>query len=320
VSYGAGPAPPPQAKRYGPVLAWTALFLGGLALASLATPLIYAALLELLPATRWPFSRVFNRTAMVIAVLLLVVLRRQFEWTALRALLRSQTAGEAAIDLLAGLGAALIGVALAVGGAFALDLLGAAASSYDFFAVRTATALAGGVAAALAEETFFRGLMLTALASSVGFRAAAIASSGAYALVHLLVSDPTLGRQGYTLGAGFAYFGHAIGRQLEPASVPPLIGLFLCGLVLAVAVRRTRSLYLAIGLHAGWAFAFQVLRHATRPLVEIPGHSSLATHHFLVGTLWAWAAVILSGALALAWCALPGSRATLAPANGRRGS
>jgi membrane protease YdiL (CAAX protease family) len=211
-------------------------------------------------------------------------------------------------------------VGIAVSAAFALDLLGPAASPYDFFAMRTATALAGGLIAALVEETFFRGLMLTSLAASFGFFAAAIASSGAYALVHLLVSDPTLGRQGYTLGAGFSYLVGAVGRQVEPASVLPLVGLFLCGLVLAVAVRRTRSLYLAIGLHAGWAFVFQVLRHATRPLVEIPGHSNLATHHYLVGTLWAWTAVILSGALALVWCALAGSRPTLALANPRRGS
>lgn len=301
MSAGSPPGPAAAGRRYRPLLAWTALLLGGLLLAALATPFLYAALLDLLPGARWPFSRIFNRTAMVIAALLLFVLRRPLGWSALPALFAARRAGRRSSQVVAGLGAALLGVAIATAAALALGQLGPAASPYDFIAGRTATALVGGLVVAFLEETFFRGLMLVSLASTLGFPFAAIASSGAYALVHLLVSDPALGRQGYSLGAGFAYLGHAVGRQLEPASLLPLFGIFLCGLVLAVVVRRSGALYLAIGLHAGWAFCFQVLRHATRPLAEIPGHSYLATHHYLVGTVWAWAGVLLSGFLALAW-------------------
>lgn len=304
MSAGPLPVPAPAGWRYRPLLAWTALLLGGLFLASLAAPFIYAALLELLPGARWPFSRIFNRTAMVTAALLLFVLRRPLGWSALPALLAGRSAGRRFGQVVAGLGAALVGVAIATGAACALGQLGPAASPYDFLAGRTANAFIGALAVGLIEETFFRGVMLVSLASALGFPVAAIASSGAYALVHLLVSDPTLGRQGYSLGAGFAYLGHAVGRQVEPASLLPLFGIFLCGLVLAVVVRRSGALWLAIGLHAGWAFAFQVLRHATRPLAEIPGHSFLATHHYLVGTVWAWGGVILSGALALGWVSL----------------
>jgi len=78
--------------------------------------------------------------------------------------------------------------------------------------------------------------------------------------------------------------------------------------VLALVVRRTGSLHLVIGMHAAWVFCFQFLRHATRVLVPIPGTSYLATHHYLVGTRWAWVAMILSGVIALAWSRFTASR------------
>ncbi len=288
-------------QRWRPLLAWAVLLIGGLLLAAVVAPFGYSALLELLPAADWPFSRVFNRTAMAIAAVLLFLLRRPLGWSALPALFAERTRGRKLLGVVAGFAAALLGVAFAVATAWILGRLGPAVAPYSFFEERTATAFLGGLAVGGIEETVFRGLMLVSLTAAVGFPAAAIASSGAYSLVHLLVSDPTLKPEGFSLEDGFAYLVHAVGRQLEPATVLPLSGIFLCGLVAAFVVRRSGTLYLAIGLHAGWAFAFQVLRHATRPLVEIPGHSYLATHHYLVGTLWAWAGVIVAGLLALAW-------------------
>ena len=288
-------------RRHRPLLAWVALPLGGLFLAALAAPFIYSALLELLPNVVTPFSRVYNRTAMLTAALLLVLLRGSLGWRALPGLFATRSGGEAVSQIVAGFLAALLGVGIAVGAALVMGWLALADSPYEIVAGRTATALVGGLVVAFLEESFFRGLMFASLAKSLGTLRAAIASSGAYALVHLLVSDPALGRQGYSLGAGFAYLGNAVARQIEPASLLPLCGLFLCGLVLALSVRRSGALFLAIGLHAGWVFSFQVLRHATRPLRAIPGHSYLATHHYLAGTTWAWAGILAGGLFVLSW-------------------
>lgn len=296
----------PGRRRWRPLLAWLALLLGGLFLAGLAAPLIYAALLDLLPEARWPFSRIFNRTAMVIAALLLWLLREPLGWSAMPALFAGRSAAGKIAEVAAGFAAALLGGVAAVSAAWSLGLLGPALAPYSFFAGRTASAFIGAFVVGGIEETTFRGLMLVSLAATVGFPAAVVASSGAYSLVHLLASDPALGREGFSIVAGISYLVHAVGRQIEPASLRPLFGIFLCGVVAALVVRRRGTLYLAIGLHAGWAFAFQVLRHATRPLVEIPGHSYLATHHFLVGTFWAWGGVVVGGIAALAMASLIG--------------
>lgn len=282
-------------------LAWTAVLLGGLLLASIAAPFVFAALGAVSWAAHWPYSRIFNRTAMVVAAVLLYVFRRPLGWHLLPQLYNSRSPGRAGMSVLAGFAAALAGTTLAVAAAFALGLLGPAPGGYAFFAARTATTLAGALVVAWIEETFFRGLMFPSLAATAGTCTAAIASSAAYSLVHLLVSDSTLVRSDFSLGAGFRYVVHAVGRQIKPASLLPLCGTFLCGLVLATAVRRSGTLFLAIGLHAGWAAAFQILRHATCPRVAIPGSSYLATHYYLVGTPWAWAGVLLSGLAAIAW-------------------
>ena len=288
-------------RRLLPLLAWVVLPLGGLFLAALSAPFLYSALLEHLPEVDVPFSRVYNRTAMLFAVLLLVLLRDTLGWRELPRLFSARSGGGAVSQTFAGFLASLLGVGIAVGAALVMGWLAPAGSSYEFVAGRTATALVGGLVVAFLEETFFRGLMFVSLAASLGTLRAALASSGAYAMVHLLVSDPALGRQGYSLAAGFAYLGNAVARQIEPASLLPLCGLFLCGLVLAQSVRRSGALFLAIGLHAGWVFSFQVLRHATRPLGAIPGHSYLATHHYLVGTTWAWVGIFLGGIFVLGW-------------------
>lgn len=287
--------------RTGPIIAWVGVFVGGLALAALLAPVAFAAINAMAPSNRFGLARVFNRCAMLAAIGLMIAFRRHMGWGALRLLLTNGSRASRASHAAAGFAAALIAVAGGTAWALATEHLGASLKEYHFLTFRTLATLIGGLAAGLIEESFFRGLMLASLTVSLGWLTATLSSSAVYAAIHLLSSDRSFVWHGYSVGAGFAYFQHAVARQLEPATMPPLVGLFLGGLVLALIVRRTGSLYLAIGLHAGWVFCFQVLRHSTRVLVEIPGSSYLATHHYLVGTQWAWMSMIGSGLLALAW-------------------
>lgn len=287
--------------RTGPPVAWFAVFVGSLLAAALVAPVAMSVITAAVPDHPWGFSRIFNRAAMVAALVFMIVFRRHCGWPELRRLLgrgpRSQRVAEVGV----GMAAAVVSIACCIAWAFATDRLGPTLNEYHVVSARTASTLVGGLVAAFIEESFFRGLMLASLTASLGFRAAALASSVAYSAVHLLSSDRGFVWQGYSLGAGLAYLGHALARHLEPAAAPPLVGLFLGGLVLAIVVRVTKSLYLAIGIHAGWILCFQVARHATRVLVEIPGTSPLATRHFLVGTGWAWVAIAASAALAVGW-------------------
>lgn len=285
-------------------LAWAAVFAGSLILAAALAPFVHAAVRALDLPRGWSFSRVFNRVAMAAALTALIALRRWTGWRELLPLLRRARPAEAAAEAVAGLCAGLIAVTAGVAWAFAVGRLGPPLMRFDFLALRTLSLVLGASLAALIEEVFFRGLMLGSLAARWRWTTAALVSSALYSAVHLLSSDRRFEVAASSPGTGFRYLGRALTGQLEIAALPPLFGLFLTGLVLALVVRRTDSLWLAVGLHSGLAASFQILRQASHVLEEIPGRSALATQNYLVGTSWAWASIALAGGLVFAGSAL----------------
>jgi membrane protease YdiL (CAAX protease family) len=147
------------------------------------------------------------------------------------------------------------------------------------------------------EETFFRGIILGVLLRMGRKHVAILIVSALFAVVHFLKApEQTSAVVRWTSGFNsithaFAQFGDAM------MLVSALATLFLIGCVLADARVLTRSLWLPIGLHAGWIFgsgAFNVL--ARRQVLALPwlGNNLLvgiiplgvATFTWLVMRLW----------------------------------
>jgi uncharacterized protein len=105
------------------------------------------------------------------------------------------------------------------------------------------------------EELFFRGLFLGVLLRGNRPLTAVLLSSGIFSIVHFLKApDQTTTSVAWT--SGFMSLAHSLDQFTEPMLV--LAGfttLFLIGIILAHGRLRTRSLWLPIGLHAGWIFA-----------------------------------------------------------------
>jgi membrane protease YdiL (CAAX protease family) len=121
------------------------------------------------------------------------------------------------------------------------------------------------------EETLFRGLFLGVLLRGNRPTAAALLSSAIFSIVHFLKApDETTTSVVWT--SGFISLAHSFDQFNEPALV--LAGfttLLLIGVILAQARLQTRSLWLPIGLHAGWIFAsgtFNKIAH--REIVALP--------------------------------------------------
>ncbi|GBF50112.1 hypothetical protein LPTSP4_16360 [Leptospira ryugenii] len=83
----------------------------------------------------------------------------------------------------------------------------------------------------LVEELFFRGFLLQAWINELGTKKGALYTSLFFSLTHFIrpIHDPLL-------------------------LIPEFIGLFLVGYALSLAFIYTKSLYLPIGIHAGWVF------------------------------------------------------------------
>jgi len=128
-------------------------------------------------------------------------------------------------------------------------------------------AVAAAAVVPLIEETFFRGLILGILLKS-GRRYLAIAlTSALYSIVHFLKAPDHTSTM-VTWTSGFNSIGHAFVQFADPMLVAAgFTTLFLIGWILADGRLQTRSLWLPIGLHAGWiltAGAFnKITRHDT---------------------------------------------------------
>ena len=121
------------------------------------------------------------------------------------------------------------------------------------------------------EETFFRGIVLGILLRTGRKLLSVVAVSGLFAAVHFLKGserEPAI----VTWTSGFQSIGDAFAGFGDPMMVLAAFAtLFLIGCILADARVLTRSLWLPIGLHAGWIFASGTFSWlARRQMVSLP--------------------------------------------------
>ncbi len=234
-----------------------------LAVVVLVAALLSPPLFWLLDGTiRFPFYRYFSRTAQVTAIVLLVPL---LFWLNIRRVsefgLEKNSRGwrDAVAGLVLGLGpVVLLGLGYLWTGVYRMQ---ADPEPWKIFRI-AGTA----VVVAVIEEFLFRGVALGLAARSFGRWAAAVAVSLVFAAVHFLKPakevDPVV-----HWWTGFAQ----IPRILESAPPPGLLAfgfasLFVGGLILALAALGTRSLWLPIGIHAGWILGQQGVQWLAQPV------------------------------------------------------
>jgi membrane protease YdiL (CAAX protease family) len=131
--------------------------------------------------------------------------------------------------------------------------------------------IAAAAVVPLIEETFFRGLLLGILLRSGRTYMSIFVTSALYSLVHFLkVPERTPAIVTWT--SGFNSILHSFVQFSQPMLVlAAFTTLFSIGWILADARVQTRSLWLPIGLHAGWIFANGTFnRIAHREMLALP--------------------------------------------------
>lgn len=203
----------------------------------------------------FPFHRVLSRC---LQVSLVVLLWPTVRWIGLRRIsalgLRSNPVF--ARDISAG---ALLGVS----GVF---LVSAICLLFGFFSWRDDPALgslgrivltAGAVS--VVEEAVFRGVVLGICLWNLSARGAIAVSSALFAVVHFLKPAKTrLAPEAVQWFSGYTeLFSFAGALPSGGVLFFGLASLFVAGWILGRATLRTHSLWLPIGLHAGWVFGVQ---------------------------------------------------------------
>ncbi len=119
---------------------------------------------------------------------------------------------------------------------------------------------------AIIEETFFRGALLGVLRRHLSWQKALAFNSVFFAAVHFIRPPkqfPPILEVEWT--SGFTLVPDLLWQFGNPRLlVGGLVTLVLVGVILGYSVIRTRSLYLAIGLHAGWVMGLRTFDYLTR--------------------------------------------------------
>jgi uncharacterized protein len=131
---------------------------------------------------------------------------------------------------------------------------------HSFAWARFSKVLVASIAVPFIEETFFRGIVLGVLLKGRGAARrpypyfSILAISAIFAAVHFLKA-PERTSEIVTWTSGFNSIAHAFEGFGDPIMVASALAtLFFIGWILADARVITHSLWLSIGLHAGWIF------------------------------------------------------------------
>lgn len=259
-----------------PLLYWSAQFLGS------RNPS--------LDFTNYDFDTYFHRALLIAAILLL--------WPLLRALkVRSRS------DLDLGknprakrdtiIGFLIAATPLLCCGAV-LIALGVYSFRHAFLWPKMPAVLAAAIIVPLVEEAFFRGLVLGVLSRGFSRLVAVVLTSAFFSIIHFLKAPETAPPgESITWVSGFVSMGDSFSQFRDPFSVAAgFLTLFTIGCILADARLATRSLWLPIGLHAGWIFANGTFSKAAhREMLAIPwlGKDLLVGIVPLILALTSWA-------------------------------
>jgi uncharacterized protein len=197
---------------------------------------------------RYDFETFFHRALLVAAVLLLWPLLRvsQVRSMADLGLAPNPRWGR---DLCAG---AVVSVVPLLFCGVLLIALHIYAFRHSFAWSRFGKMVVASIAVPFIEEAFFRGIVLGLLLRTGRKYIGIFAVSAIFAAVHFLKA-PERTSEIVTWTSGFGSIAHALDRIGDPMMVASALAtLFFIGCILADARVLTRSLWLSIGLHAGW--------------------------------------------------------------------
>lgn len=240
---------------------FVALLAGSLLLAAALT---YPAWLLVATVSVEPVHRVMNRLAMLIALIGLIALTRRLGLSNRAALGYGLPRGEflrqLGIGWAAGIGLMLPLVALLL----ALDVRQITPGLDGDLPRLLAAGIVSGLAVAFIEETFFRGVLFTAVSRTSGAVGAVAAPSVLYAALHFLGGKLRVPPEQVSWEHGFEVLSRLFERYAQPlAFVDSFLALVTLGVLLALVRLRTGAIAACIGLHAAGVCAIFVLRDTT---------------------------------------------------------
>lgn len=271
-----------------------------LLISALITPKIFFTILKLVPDVTWPFSRVFDRVAMVVALLLIILFRNRFQLTTLLRDVSPYLKGHKFLTITKGLLLSFLVSLLMVILLVNFGTLNFSAITIGEFFVVLAKAIPAALIISIIEEVFFRFFLFYSLRRYLSFLSAAVFSSILYSILHFIQPVKTFQPDPNNLYfTGLDYLFALVERYTLPGILEAGFGLFLVGICLCLIVERTNSLLPAIGLHSGWVVAIKVIGKITEAPIGFEYPAGAGRRYFLLTEYLGWLGIIIVGVLAI---------------------
>ncbi len=272
---------------------------GTLFFSALFTPPIYSGLQSIMGEDIWPFSRVFDRVAMLCIAILILIFRKDFPLKPVKGYLSKERFRKEWQSLPFGMFlSVVISLAILPGMVDGVSLTWNPKTTSEIF-FRILKVLPAALLVSVLEEGFFRVILFQRLLKGLPVVLAMIACSLLYAIAHFITPAKQWVYPGWSLDIGFRYLVAVGERLLLPGVAPAFLGMFLVGMVLCIVVYRTRSLILCIGLHAGWVIALKLSGFFTMKLPDFEYAAGVGRRYFLLMSPLTWLSIVLVGVVAL---------------------
>lgn len=245
-----------------------------------------------------PVHRVMHRIAMLIALVGLVVLTRRLGLSSKDAMgygvPRRQFLVQLGLGYLGGIALMLPLTGLLLG----LDIRTVKPGFDGAWLGLIAAGMLTGITVAFIEETFFRGVLFTAVARTSSAAAAVIAPSLLYASLHFLGGKLSVPADEVSWIHGFEVLSKLFERYVQPLTfADSFMALAMLGVLFAMIRLRTGAIAGCIGLHAAGVAFIAVLRQATVVNPNAEYAELVGSYDGVIG----WAALIWFAVIAVAF-------------------
>lgn len=262
------------------------LTISSIFLSCLITPLVCDLAIYTFGDLSWPFSRIFDRVAMICVLLMLIYHRKSFSLKKVLVEFKKLDFKNRCKQLSSGLILSLLSSVVVYLVLTKLGVLELALKDYSYYVRKLPLLVLAVSFISLIEESFFRVLCFKTWATKIGIYWAAILSSLLYASVHFIAPDKGfIYTQGEFL-AGFIYLVEVFLSVFRAELLTAYIGLAFAGLLLCWAFVRTGSIYMSFGLHAGFIVALKLVVYTSN--INLVRASELARRYVLVSTWLTW--------------------------------
>jgi len=269
------------------------LLIGTFFFSALLTPLVYSGLALLLTDVPWPFSRVYDRVAMVVILIFVVMMRKEFALGELGRFFRREEMGVKSKRFATGFLVSALTVAVVVPYMVSTGTIEWKDRDVLYYATKFGKSLLAAIVISIIEESFFRVLVFRRLKEALSVIVAALVCSCVYGVAHFIRPVKTFVYEEFSLFAGFDYLTQVVSRMVLPGNISAFIGFLLVGLVLCFVIQRTHSLFLCVGLHAGWVIGIKMVKYSTdvSPGIYIP--PGPGSRYFLLTQPAAWFSILV---------------------------